>query len=85
VEASRKRGSFDGRWPCTRGDNIAERAEKLERDVLQPGRAQLTLVPVEPAFDTAHPHPQEAGTARLMAAMAAARSSDDRTRRDPWL
>jgi hypothetical protein len=85
VEASRKRGSFDGRWPCTRGDNIAGRAEELDRDVPQPGRAQLTLVPVEPGLDTAHPHPQEAGTARLMAAMAAARSSDDRTRRDPWL
>jgi hypothetical protein len=85
VEASRKRGSFAGRWPCTRGDNIAGRAEELDRDVPQPGRTRLTLVPVEPAFDTADPHPQEAGTARLMAAMAAARSSDDRTRRDPWL
>jgi len=83
VEASRKHGCFEGRWPCIRRDNTAERAEEL--DFPQAGRAQLSLVPVEPASDTTHPHPQEAGTARLMAAMAAARSAGDRTRRDPWL
>ena len=83
MEASRKHGSFDGRWPCIRRDSTAERAEEL--DFPEPGRAQLSLVPVEPTSDIASGHPEEAGTARLMAAMAAARSADDRTRRDPWL
>jgi hypothetical protein len=83
VEASQKHGSFDGRWSCIHRGSTAERAEEL--DFPEARRAQLSLVPVEPASDTTHPHPQEAGTARLMAAMAAARSADDRTRRDPWL
>jgi hypothetical protein len=85
VEASRKHGSFEGRWPCIRRDTTAERAEELDSDLPQLGRAQLSLVPVDPASDTADPHREDAGTARLMAAMAAARSANDRTRRDPWL
>jgi hypothetical protein len=83
VEAPRKHGSFGGRWPCIGRDSATERAEEL--NFPEPGRAQLSLVPIEPASDPATPHLEDAGTARLMAAMAAARSANDRTRRNPWL
>jgi hypothetical protein len=74
VEASRKHGCFDGRWDAF-----------SKRSVPEPGRARLSLVPVEPVSDTADPQSEEAGTARLMAAMAAARSSEGRASREPWL
>lgn len=107
MEASRKHGPFDTRWPCARKDSSGakptvslraeEAAEALDWDAFsarhfpeqlrhdsqarsayaayRQGRewrtrpAGLRLVPTEPAAD--EPEPQEAGTRRLLAAVAA--------------
>jgi hypothetical protein len=77
VEAPRKhRHAFDMRWPCARTES--PRAVPLS----EPGYGGLHLVTVESIPD---PEPQEAGTQRLLAAMAAARASDKHARRNPWL
>jgi hypothetical protein len=109
VEASRKHGPFDTRWPCARKDSSGaeptvslraeEVAEALDWDAFsarhfperlrhdsearsayaahRQGRewrmrpARLRLVPTEPASAAVEPAPQEAGTRRLLAAVAA--------------
>jgi hypothetical protein len=109
VEASRKHGAFDTRWPCARKDSSGteptvslradELAEELDWDAFsarhfpeqlrhdsqarsayaayKQGRewrtrpAGLRLVPAEPASAADEPEPQEAGTRRLLAAVAA--------------
>lgn len=76
MAASRKHW-FDTRWPCARADS-SPAVPKSE-----PQYEGLHLVPVEP--DTADLEPEEAGTQRLLAAMAAVRASAMQTRRDPWL
>ena len=122
VEASRKHGAFDTRWPCARKKgadpvptapllSAAEAAEALEWNgfsnrhfrerrrhdsqarsayaAYRQGRewrtepARLWLVPKERAWAAAELDPQEAGTRRLLAAMAAAhgtRSAERLTR-----
>jgi hypothetical protein len=111
VEASRKHGPFDMRWPCARKDSsdavpaaplfrAAEAAEALSWDAFskrhfrerrrhdskarsayvayKQGResrttpARLSLVPTERLSAGAELEPEEAGTQRLLAAMAAA-------------
>ena len=111
VEASRKHGPFDPRWPCVRKDNsralstapllsAAEAAEALDWQAFsgryfpdrrrhdsearsayatyKQGRewrtppARLRLVPSERGSAADDQEPEEAGTRRLMAAMAAA-------------
>ena len=111
MEASRKHGPFDPRWPCVRKDNsralstapllsAAEAAEALDwqafsaRYFPEPRRhdsearsaytayrqgrewrtppARLRLVPSEHTAAADEQEPEEAGTQRLMAAMAAA-------------
>jgi hypothetical protein len=117
VEASRKHGPFDTRWPCLRKESsnaastaprlrAAEAADALEWDAFsnryfrgrrrhdpearsaysayKQGRewrttpARLTLVPREQVWAAAELEPEEAGTRRLLAAMAEAhpRESD---------
>ena len=117
VEASRKHGPFDTRWPCLRKESsnaaptgprlrVAEAADALDWDAFsnryfrerrqhdpearsayaayKQGRewrttpARLTLVPREQVWAAAELEPEEAGTRRLLAAMAAAhpRESD---------
>jgi hypothetical protein len=114
VEASRKHGSFDMRWPCVRNDgpgrvrtasplNAAEAAEGLDWDAFFgryfPGRkrhdaearsayaaykqgrewrtppARLSLVRTDAVSAAAEQEREEAGTRRLMAAMAARREN----------
>lgn len=111
MEASRKHGAFDTRWPCVRKDNsralstapllsAAEAAEALDwqafsaRYFAERGRhdfealsayaaysqgrewrtppTRLRLVPSEQTAGTDEREREEAGTRRLMAAMAAA-------------
>jgi hypothetical protein len=111
VEASRKHGPFDMRWPCARKDSsgalptapllgAAEVAEALDwyafsaryfRErrrydsearsayaAYRQGRewrttpARLSLVPAEPVSPPAELEREEAGTRRLLAAVAAA-------------
>jgi hypothetical protein len=111
VEASRKHGPFDTRWPCTRRDDsravptvpllgAAEAAEALDWDgfsrryfrergrhdsearsayaAYKQGRewrttpARLSLVPVERVSAPVESEPEEPGTQRLLAAIAAA-------------
>ena len=111
VEASRKHGPFDTRWPCLRKESsnaaptgprlrAAEAADALDWDAFsnryfrerrrhdpearsayaayKQGRewrttpARLTLVPREQVWAAAELEPEEAGTRRLLAAMAAA-------------
>jgi hypothetical protein len=115
VEASRKHGPFDTRWPCLRKDSAdaaptapllraAEAAEALDWDAFsnryfrerrshdsearsayaayKQGRewrttpAKLSLVPTERAWAAVELEPQEAGTRRLVAAMAAAHARE---------
>jgi hypothetical protein len=110
VEASRKHGPFDTRWPCARKYSpgamptvpplrAEAAAEALDWDAFSnryfpqrrwhdsearsaylaytQGRewrttpARLSLVPAEPASAQVEPEPDEAGTRRLLAAMAA--------------
>ena len=110
VEASRKHGPFDTRWPCLRKDgsnavvtapllSAAEAAEALDWDAFsnryfrerrrhdsearsayaayKQGRewrttpARLSLVPTEQVPIVVEREPEEAGTRRLLAAMAA--------------
>ena len=110
VEASRKHGPFDARWPCLRKDSsdalatapllrAAEAAEALDWDgfshryfrerrrhdsearsayaAYKQGRewrttpARLSLVPTEQVPTVVEREPEEAGTRRLLAAMAA--------------
>ena len=110
VEASRKHGPFDARWPCLRKDSsdalatapllrAAEAAEALDWDAFsnryfrerrrhdsearsayaayKQGRewrttpARLSLVPTEQVPTVVEREPEEAGTRRLLAAMAA--------------
>jgi len=59
VEASRKHGSFDTRWSCVRRDGVG-----WMPDVSPGGPARLRLVETEPV-------PDESGTQRLLAAVAA--------------
>jgi hypothetical protein len=112
VEASRKHGPFDMRWPCARKDSsdavptapllrAAEAAEALEWAAFsdryfrerrrhdsearsayaayRQGRdwrtapARLSLVATEHVSVAAEPEQDEAGTRRLLAAMAAVR------------
>ena len=84
MEASRKHGSFDTRWPCVRRDGasvvpdvsrgVAE-AEELDWDAFSAqhvvARGRLSLVPTEPASAGAEADPEEPGTLRLLAAVAA--------------
>jgi hypothetical protein len=113
VEASRKHGPFDTRWPCVRKENsralskasrlsAAEAAEALDWQAFSaryfPERrrhnfeavfayaayshglewrtsaTRLRLVPSEQTADADEREREEAGTRRLMAAMAAAHS-----------
>ena len=110
VEASRKHGPFDARWPCLRKDSsdalatapllrAAEAAEALDWDAFsnryfrerrrhdsearsayaayKQGRewrttpARLSLVPTEQVPTVVEREPEEVGTRRLLAAMAA--------------
>ena len=110
VEASRKHGPFDARWPCLRKDSsdalatapllrAAEAAEALDWDAFsnryfrerrrhdsearsayaayKQGRewrttpARLSLVPTEPVPTVVEREPEEVGTRRLLAALAA--------------
>jgi hypothetical protein len=119
VEASRKHGSFDMRWPCARNDgssavrtpsllNAAEAAETLDWDAFsnryfrerrrhdsearsayaahRQGRewrtppARLRLVPSEGVSAADEQEREEAGTRRLMAAMAAAHPREAQSR-----
>jgi hypothetical protein len=62
VEVSRHSGLFDSRWPCVLND-----VRPAAPDSAAVPRARLTLVPsVYPMLPN-----EEAGTRRLMAAMAA--------------
>lgn len=111
MEASRKHGAFDMRWPCARNNGLgavrgapllsaAENAEALDWDAFSnryfPGRRRhdlealtayaahkqgrqwrtppprLRLVPSEHTSGPDEQEREEAGTRRLMAAMAAA-------------
>jgi hypothetical protein len=65
MEASRKHGSFDMRWPC------AGAAYRQAREWPRPP-ARLSLVPQESVSAADPQEREEAGTRRLMAAMAAA-------------
>ena len=110
VEASRKHGPFDARWPCLRKDSsdalatapllrAAEAAEALDWDAFsnryfrerrrhdsearsayaayKQGRewrttpARLSLVPMEQVPTVVEREPEEVGTRRLLAALAA--------------
>ena len=110
VEASRRHGPFDTRWPCARKDRAgavptvpplraAEAAEALDWEAFSnryfPGRrrhdmetltayatytqgrewrttpARLSVVPPEHVPAPVELEPEEAGTRRLLAAMAA--------------
>jgi hypothetical protein len=76
VETSRKHGPFDMRWPCARNNVLgavpdAYAAYKETREWRTPP-AQLRLVPPEHTADADEQEREEAGTRRLMAAMAAA-------------
>ena len=89
MEASRKRGLFDTRWPCALRHSSsatpaapplrAEEAARLGVAVglshvqarRQTAPAQLSLVPREPALAPLDQGLEEAGTRRLLAAMAA--------------
>jgi hypothetical protein len=113
VEASRKHGPFDTRWPSARKESAgavptaplraAEAAEALDWEAFSnryfPGRrrhdmealrayatytqgrewrttpARLTLVPTERVSAAVELESEEAGTRRLLAAMAAGRSN----------
>ena len=62
MEVSRNSGLFDSRWPCVLKD-----VRPVTPDSVEAPRARLTLVPTEyPMLPN-----EEAGTRRLMAAMAA--------------
>ena len=115
IEASRKHGPFDTRWPCARKEGsdavptapllgAAEAAEALDWNAFsnhyfrerrrhdaqarsafaayRQGRewrtapARLCLVPNEHAWAAAELEPQEAGTRRLLAAIAAAHARE---------
>ena len=85
MEASQKHACLEGRWPCVRRDAELDRAVFSSDSAAEPGRPRLRLVPVEPAPDAAELQSEDAGTARLMAAMALARSAEGTSRRDTWL
>jgi hypothetical protein len=115
VEAPRKHGPFDTRWPCARKHRSVEiptvpslrteeAAEALDWDAFsnryfadrrrhdsEPRSAylaytegrewrttppRLTLVPGEPSAPPVERQPDEAGTRRLLAAMAARRGTE---------
>jgi len=115
VEASRKHGPFDARWPCVRKDtssavptapllSTAEAAEGLDWNAFsdryfperrwhdsearsayaayKQGRewrttpARLSLVPMEHVLAGDELEPEEAGTQRLLAAIAAAHPAE---------
>jgi hypothetical protein len=115
VEASRKHGPFDTRWPCVRKDSsgalptapllgAAEAAEALDWDAFsvqhfrersrhdsearsayaayrhgrewRTGSPRLSLVPTEPVAAVVELEPEEAGTERLLAAVAAVESRE---------
>jgi hypothetical protein len=78
MEASRKHGSFDMRWPCAR----TRRSTALPVAPTGPeesavARPRLTLVPSEPLQSAAllEQEREVAGTQRLLAAMAARRAT----------
>jgi hypothetical protein len=66
VEASRKHGSFETRWPCARRDSLGA----LSTAPLPP---RLSLVTTEPASTAVDPEAEDAGTQRLLVALAAMR------------
>jgi len=70
MEASRRHGSFDMRWPC------AGAADRQARELRRPP-ARLTLVPSESGSAADLQEREEAGTRRLMAAMASGLPADD--------
>ena len=82
MEASRKHGSFDTRWPCQRRDDsgavpsarlsAAVAAEAVDRTA----PARLSLVPMEHVLAGDELEPEEAGTQRLLAAIAAAHPAE---------
>jgi len=80
MEASRKHGSFDTRWPCTtsraRVPALPDEAEDgLDEEALTTSR-RLSLVRTEPTQPSGSEQEQEkAGAHRLLAAMAARRAT----------
>jgi hypothetical protein len=66
VETSRRHGPFDMRWPCGRNNGLGEGREWRTPPV------RLRLVPSEHTAGADAQEREEAGTRRLMAAMAAA-------------
>jgi len=69
VDAPRKHGTFEMRWPCVQNDSLPKPAQG----------ARLSLVPAEdPAAVTAEER-ELAGTRRLIAAMAAAHVPHNQT------
>ena len=75
-----RKHKFDTRWLCTRMEDSSAVADVFDDAEPKP---RLTLVPVEPL--NAENELEQAGTQRLLAAMAAAHASEAQTRRSPWL
>ena len=75
MEASRKHGPFDTRWPCVRNDSAS-----VVPDVSLAGPSRLSLVRTEPASAGAEAERDELGTRRLLAAVLAVEpAGTDRT------
>ena len=70
MEASRKHGSFDTRWPCVRKESAPSLPFDRESPTTPP---RLSVVPTEPGPSPAEQEREDAGTQRLLAAMAARR------------
>jgi len=78
MEASRKHGSFDMRWPCERTrHSTALPNAPTARHGSAVARPRLTLVPTDPIQSAAllAQEREVAGTQRLLAAMAAQRAN----------
>jgi hypothetical protein len=69
VDAPRKRGTLDMRWPCVQNVRLPRPAQ----------RAQLSLVPAEAAAAVTAEERELAGTRRLIAAMDAAHVQHNQT------
>src|SRR4051812_1409104 len=80
VEAPRMH-RVETRWPCARVDHSTPTAEPPEHDWETRLPPTLRLVVDDPDPDET----DEAGTQRLLAAMAAVQRAAAQTRRSPWL
>jgi hypothetical protein len=82
VDAPRQH-CFDTRWACVRADRsaAAPALEEFDWDAQVAPRLRLVPTNVEPESEET----EEAGTQRLLAAMAAAHTAEAQTRRSPWL